>query len=346
MSEESKEQEKKAKRKKISKLMIWQVITIIFVALFAVAIATKGFTFGATGKVAGTITAKEAADKAINFINDNLLQNRVTANLTSYGELDGLYQINFTIAGQSYEGYTTLDGNLFFPQAIDLNMEIPKPEQQQELESQQIEKRDKPKAQVFVMSFCPYGLQFIKAYVPVIELLGDKADLEINFVDYAMHGKKEIDGNNHIYCVQREYRDKLAEYLRCFVKEGDYEGCIGEVGLDKNKIDSCINEIDEEFNITELYNDKSTWSGGRFPKYPIDSGLNDEFGVRGSPTFVLNGKQTNVNRSPEAIKQAICNAFNTPPQECETELSNSPAAPGVGSIDAQAGSGSGEGSCG
>ena len=67
--------------------------------------------------------------------------------------------------------------------------------------------------------------------------------------------------------------------------------------------------------------------------YPVDALLSNQYGVRGSPTLVINGKTMSVQRSPEAIKSAICDAFNTPPEECNTALSSNQAAPSIGPLE-------------
>ncbi|MFA6531130.1 MAG: hypothetical protein WCT31_05330, partial [Candidatus Micrarchaeia archaeon] len=164
------------------------------------------------------------------------------------------------------------------------------------------EKVDKPTAQGFIMAYCPYGLQFLKAYVPVMELLGDKADISVNFVQYAMHGKKELDGNNYIYCVQKNNKPLLTNYLRCAVENGDYSGCVAStIGLNSSTIDACVVSLDAQYNITGLYNNQSTWLSGQYPMYPVEQELASLYGVQGSPTFVLNGKSVSVSRTSEAI---------------------------------------------
>jgi len=49
------------------------------------------------------------------------------------------------------------------------------------------------------MSYCPYGTQIEKGILPVINALGNKIKFSLKFVDYAMHGKKEIDENSRQY---------------------------------------------------------------------------------------------------------------------------------------------------
>ena len=189
-----------------------------------------------------------------------------------------------------------------------------------------------PVARGFIMSYCPYGLQFLKAYIPVIELLGNDADVIVNFVSYAMHDKKELDENNAMYCLQTEQNTKFTTYLRCFVESENSDSCIESTGVNSEALDTCVASLDAEYRITELYNDRSTWSGGRFPQYGVDKDLNTQYGVQGSPTFVLNGKQVSVPRVAESIKQAICAEFDTPPVACNTVLSTASEQPSFGPI--------------
>src|SRR3989338_8353212 len=71
-----------------------------------------------------------------------------------------------------------------------------------------IPKSDRPKVELFVMADCPYGLQMEKAYIPAWDLLKKKADIDVKFVSYAMHGKKEVDENTRQYCIQKEQDGK------------------------------------------------------------------------------------------------------------------------------------------
>ena len=205
---------------------------------------------------------------------------------------------------------------------------------------------DGPTANAFIMSYCPYGLQFLKAYVPVIELLGDKANVMVNFVSYIMHGEKEIIENNRMYCIQYEQNDKFTDYLRCFVEAGDVTGCLESVGIDTNALDTCMTNLDVEYRISDLFNDESTWSGGRYPQYPVEANLNAQYGVGGSPSFILEGQPVQVNRVAEAIKQAICSAFDVMPEECNTLLSSAAEQPSFGPIGSGQGTTATDASCG
>lgn len=193
-----------------------------------------------------------------------------------------------------------------------------------------IEKTETPKAEIFVMSYCPYGTQMQKAVIPVQKLLGDKADIDIKFVDYAMHEKKEIEENTRQHCIQKDNPEKYWNYLECFLNTSNSTQCMSNTNLNPSKIENCITQTYKEYNIIEEYNNKSTWKGN-FPPYPLQSNLNEKYEVSGSPTFVLNGEKIdNMERNAEAIKKAICQTFKEKPPECQETLSTKTPIRGFG----------------
>lgn len=181
---------------------------------------------------------------------------------------------------------------------------------------------DKPVLDAFIMSYCPYGIQMAKALIPAQELLKGKADINIRFVYYTMHGQKEADENNRMMCLREEEPDKFWQYMKCFTESGNASKCVAEAGINEASLADCM------ANRASGY-------------YEEDKALNSKYDVKGSPTVVLNGKVIQVARSPEAVKEAICNAFNASPEECSQTLSTAQASSGFGS-----GSGGSSGSCG
>ncbi|GAH99520.1 unnamed protein product, partial [marine sediment metagenome] len=126
-------------------------------------------------------------------------------------------------------------------------------------------------------------------------------------------------------------KEKFSSYFSCFVKDGDFEKCLSDANIDRTKLATCISETDQEYNITLQYNDKSTWLNERFPKFNVHSDLNEKYGVRGSPTVVINDQVVNIDpRSPEKFKEVICQAFNSSPEECSQALSDDAPSPGLG----------------
>ncbi len=310
----------------------WEVSTIVLAILFVI-ILMRG---GITGR-ASELSPQQATDKAIEWIS-NFFQSRgqnVEVTLVDVKDVGSVYQFTIRLTGsqgsQEATYFVSKDGKYFFPQGILTTQQIQA--QIQQPQTPQIPKRDKPDVKLFVMSYCPFGLQAEKAMLPVMKLLGDKADILVHFVYYAMHGKKEIDENLRQYCIQKNQKDKYYDYLLCFVQSGDYEKCLSETNIDQNKLQSCIDQTDKQYKIYENYNNQNTWYNGRFPRFDVELDLNQRYGIRGSPTIVINDKVVQLTRSPEAFKQAICSAFNNPPEECNQELSTAQAAPGIGPLE-------------
>jgi len=313
--------------------MLKDLLKIIVIAILVAGISIFGTYFYLTRintPQEKFLSSQEAAQNAINYINENLLQKGVTASLVDVVEENGLYKIRLKVGEKEFISYVTKDGKILFPEeGIDLEKKIAKEETP--TSTQEIQKTDKPDVKLFVMAYCPYGLQMEKAYLPVYNLLKEKADMGIYFVNYIMHEKKEIDENLRQYCIQKEEKEKYYDYLSCFVKAGEFEKCLNEAKIDKEKMNSCISETDKEYKITQLYNDKSTWLSGRYPRFDVHTDLNEKYGVQGSPTVVINDKVVEVSsRSPEKFKEVICQAFNSPPEECSQTLSNTTFSPGFG----------------
>lgn len=229
-------------------------------------------------------------------------------------------------------------------QADELSQEAQKQQQQeQEQKLQDTPKQETPEVEVFVMSHCPYGTQMEKGILPVMDTLGDKADIEVKFVYYAMHGEKELNEQLRQYCIQKEQNDKFRPYLECFLEDGATEKCLEETNIDVEQMQSCVAETDEEYNVTEMFNDESTWLNGRFPRFNVHKDLNEEYGIRGSPGLVINGKQVQASRDPASLLSAVCSGFENKPEECNQALSGETPSAGFGYEGTAASS---SGSCG
>jgi len=331
--------------KKIKKTLIWQVIA----AVLAIALIVSIYYFktsGNQGDVSGTLSKEDVKTQMLSFIKDNLVAPGTAVDITSIEEENGMYKINVSVQGQSIESYSTKDGKIFFPQAMNLEQVKKQTEEakksQEETAAKEAEgtpKSDKPKVEVFVMSHCPYGTQIEKGLIPVMETLGSKADIQIKFCDYAMHGQKELDEELNQVCISKLFSAKYITYLKCFLKEGNSADCVKEAGIDEAKLSDCIKKIDTEFNVTNNFNDKATWKGN-FPTFNVYKTEVVKYSVQGSPTFVLNGVQVNAKRDSASLLATICNAFNEQPEECDTELSSAQPSAGFGFTESAAATGS------
>ena len=313
--------------------MAKDLLKIIFIAIIAAGVLTAGTYFYLNKNKPPQekfLSPQEAAQKGVNYINENLLQEGVTASLVDVVEENGLYKIRLKVGEKEYISYVTKNGKILFPEeGIDLEKKIAKEETP--ASTQEVQKTDRPDVKLFVMAYCPYGLQMEKVYLPVYNLLKEKAEMGVYFVDYIMHEKKEIDENLRQYCIQKEEKEKYYSYLNCFVKAGEFEKCLTETQINRDKMDSCVSQTDKEYKITELYNDKNTWLSGSYPLFNIHKDLNEKYGVQGSPTIVINDKVVELSsRSPEKFKEIVCQAFNSPPAECSQTLPDTAFSSGFG----------------
>ena len=69
------------------------------------------------------LSSQEIAEKAINYINQNMLQEDTTASLLSVGEENGVYKIHLKIGEEEYDSYATKDGKFLFPEGYNLETE-------------------------------------------------------------------------------------------------------------------------------------------------------------------------------------------------------------------------------
>ncbi len=334
--------------------------TIYFIAIGVAALLVGGLigsnffpnTTGAAILPSGgstIIDTAELSQKVENYINEGpFLAEGFSAEAVLIEDFsDTLYLVNLNILegeaiAQEAQVYVTKDSrSIIFGQVLDLDEELTEPEPEPEPDTE-LEKSDKPEVELFVMSYCPYGTQAEKGILPVVELLGDKIDFKIRFVYYAMHGEEEISEQTRQYCIQKEQESKFIDYLSCFLKEGDFEGCLTENNIDMEALNSCVADADSTFNITANLEDTSSWLSGQFPLFDVDKELNEEYVVGGSPTLVINGTTVGSGRDPASLLEVICSAFNETPAECSTSLSSETPASGFG----YEGSGNPGGTCG
>lgn len=294
-----------------------------------------------------TLSPQEAKAKTQKFINDRLLANsQQEAEVTEVAKEKGLYKAKVKVGNREIESYITKDGKKFFPEAMDTEQQTRNQSSsgKKQQSSTVSKKTETPQVELFVMSHCPYGTQMEKAILPVVKELGNEINFDLKFCDYAMHQKKELDEQMRQHCIKQEQPNKLISYLDCFLANEDSQQCMKESNINQNTIQSCVDRVDEEYKITEKYNDKSTWKNGRFPVFPIYAEANKKYGISGSPALVINGEEVQAPRNPNGLLKTVCSAFKEAPEECDQELSTATPSPGFGSGTSNSG-GSG-GNCG
>ena len=79
-------------------------------------------------KISGLLSPQQAAEKAINYINQNLVQGGATASLINVIEENGIYKFRLKIGENEYDSYVTKNGKLLFIEGIDLEKPLKKVE--------------------------------------------------------------------------------------------------------------------------------------------------------------------------------------------------------------------------
>ncbi|MBS3089087.1 hypothetical protein J4402_04935 [Candidatus Pacearchaeota archaeon] len=294
----------------------WIVSTVVLgLALIIVLVMNGGI--GVTG---GVVNGNNAGQNLVDFINS---RGDVNASILSVEKDGTLYKAVVDIEGQETPVYITLDGKYAIAQPIPLITETSTITP--ETTSAEVPKTDKPTADFYVFSYCPYGTQMEKALSPVYNLLKSKADINIVFIG-AMHGEYEKTESLRQLCIEDIYgKDKLFRYLDKFLADTAIGACQGEascvepliekiyplVGIDKVKVNNCMSKDAEAL-------------------YAANEEQAQAMGISGSPTTVINGVEVQVGRSPALIQEAICSAFTTAPEECSKTLSTQTASPGFG----------------
>jgi hypothetical protein len=269
----------------------------------------------------------------LNYVNTNLAEKNSTATLVSVTEKNGVYNIAARYQDKDLVFYATKDCTSLFSTARNLK-ETPTPAATP-VPTPQPAKSARPSVELFVMSFCPYGVQAENAMKPVVDLLGTKADIKVHYIAtvsgdsvdsvQSLHGTPEAKEDLRQLCVAKYSPQKYWSYLmavnnQCYPvyrNATQLEACgtnvTAALGIDSRKIETC--------------------AGGSegLALLRADVAVTNSLKVGVSPTLILNGQGYNGQRTPEAFKQAICDRFETPPAECSVNLTGQPVAASSGS---------------
>ena len=316
----------KTKKMKKNKFPITPILGLI-VAILAIFIILQN-----TGQFKNdrskAMSSEEVSDKVIEAILRDTGGSSDEVVVESIEKEGSLYRVSLNIFGQKYDSYATTDGKYLFPQKISL--EVPEPKE--------IPKTNKPEVDLFVMSYCPFGNQAEELMAPVVDLLGDSANIELRYVIYnnylsgypeycidkenkycSMHGIQEINQGVRELCVQKYANDKLWDFVVAMntstgPEDADekWEAIAKELGIDTEKISKC-----EKEEITSLLDNDLALSTSSYPvQDPSGHNGQEESSVSGSPTLIINGVIYDGDRSTSGYQAAICNAFNEAPKEC------------------------------
>jgi len=321
----------------MSKKQNFSLATILGgVIVILIALVVYQYVYGTAGLNA--VSENELSERVIEAVGKDI-GDQEGVSIENIEKQASLYKITLNVLGQEYESYATLDGEMLFPQKIDLIIPEPK----------EISKTEKPEVDLFVMAYCPFGNQAEELIAPVNELLGDKANIELHYIIYSnygsgypeycldeenkycsMHGIQEVNQGIRELCVQKYEPDNFWNFVEKMNEESTsenadekWEGVAQGIGIDVEKIKTCQTEegislLDQELVLTS-------------ESYPVQEPAQhkgqENQSISGSPTLVINGVIYDGARSTSSYQDAICQAFTNSPEECSEELLEEQVAP-------------------
>jgi len=155
-------------------------------SLVAINVISSGTFFNKGSKVT-VLSPEQAAEKAIKYINEQILQGKATASLVSVVEEGGLYKVKLGIGGKEYDSYITKDGSYLFPEGYKTEVNTGEMVQEQNLtignfsisQDEICREQEKPVVYYFGSASCPH-CQWEK---PILERVVAKFQDKILFVD-------------------------------------------------------------------------------------------------------------------------------------------------------------------
>jgi hypothetical protein len=159
-------------------------------------------------------------------------------------------------------------------QVYDLNTPVPAQPATPETPSNVYTKSEVPEVKLFIMAFCPYGIQAASAFQSAVELLNEKMNFKMGYVIYSnyakqggskwedyctessekycsMHGVNEVKEDVRQMCIQKYAPDKFWAYMSKLMTDYDnsqvsatniadkWEGYATAAGIDVAQIKTC-----------------------------------------------------------------------------------------------------------
>ncbi len=148
----------------------------------------------------------------------------------------------------------------------------------------------KPEVELFVMSYCPFGVQAEQELLPFFEKYGDTIDFKLRFIVNkkkasaekgsgqikftSLHGEPELIENKRQMVIAELYPDKLFDYLLCRADhlEEAWVNCAKDIGLNVGRIAEAVEAKKVTLDLVEEVQRK------------------EELNIKGSPTLVIDGR--------------------------------------------------------
>ncbi len=169
----------------------------------------------------------------------------------------------------------------------------------EELLGSRIARMGKPTLELFVMSYCPFGVQAEEKIIPIVKEFGGQIDFKLQFIAQekaepsahditpftSLHGYPEVAENIRQLLIAREYPDRYLDYILCRGKklEKSWETCAEKLGIDVARIQALCDAPETE----QLFRENIQRAAA--------------LGIKASPTILVDGHQFRANQLLRAI---------------------------------------------
>lgn len=175
------------------------------------------------------------------------------------------------------------------------------------------------RADLYVMSQCPFGVQAETAFKEVVARFGDELDLHVEFIGNAaptgelssLHGPNEVKGDSYQVCAARYAPAKSFDFIQCQNENSkevatNGEACAKRLGLPADKITACAEGPEGK----ELL--KASFKRAQ------------QAGAQGSPTMIFEGNKYEGSRKSIDLMKGICNAAKGKKPKACADIPESP----------------------
>tara|TARA_Y100000310_G_C20683169_1_gene817314 strand:- start:63 stop:1589 length:1527 start_codon:yes stop_codon:yes gene_type:complete len=283
----------------------WQLLTIVLGGLLILSLFTSSGSLGGVSK-------ETAANNAINYINNELLDGQAVALLSEVKEEGNLYKVTISLGNEQIDSYVTKDGNLFFPQGIELTDSLGSVQAPSggaiggttgTVTRANVDAGDSPskgddKAEVTIIEFsdfeCSFCRRFYQQTLPQIESTYiDTGKVKFVYKHFPLsniHSEAENAGLASECANEQgkfwEYHDLIFDNQQ-LLSSTIYSQWASQLSLDVNKFDECFN--------SRKYIDK----------VQDDFSLGSANGISGTPGFLVNGRLLSGAQPFSAFQQVI-----------------------------------------
>jgi len=248
---------------------------------------------------------EKTAERAVAFINENLLAGFATASLTSVKEIDGLYLLDIdlvsNLSGESQNAtlYVTKDGKLLFPSAIDISSFKYAAPVEEGTEDVSLEAADdpilgNPEAVLTIVEYSDFECPFCGEVYWTVKLVLEEYPEDVQFV------------YKNFLIESHTFAQKAAEAAECANLQGKFlayhdilfqnQDALGIDDLKKYAADVGLD--------TELFT-RCLDSGAMAEEVALDMSEGLQEGVSGTPTFFIGEQKIEGNQKFAAFQTII-----------------------------------------